>query len=758
MSTLEKALLWSLRIGIFALLYTPFIIAQDAFFPFITGKNFYFRIVIELLAGLWVMLAILRPEFRPRKNPIFIAFGVFTIALIFATIFSVDPYHSFWSNFERMEGLITHLHLFVLFVVITHTFLSEREWFWFFHASLGVSVLFGVIGILQAFGPYSEETFRLLRTIGYVDIVGAAKPYARFGNSIYLAVFLMFHIFLSGIFFYWVRNNWARVGYVLAFIIQIWAFIVASSRGAFVGLAAGIGFIALFSIFYSRKKIVRIGGAGAIVLLGALFSVIVWFPESSIVRNIEIFDRLHSVASIEALRDDPRVLLWGIALDAFQERPILGWGMENFIIPYANYYDPLMYGNEPWFDRTHNMPLQWLVDTGVIGFTAYVSIFVMVGYVLFRLLKEKKIDVFFAIFIAGFFIAYIIQNSFVFDNVGTYLIIIPALAFIAYSYNTHIQGGPIRDIRRNPTPLQYTMGSVAIVLSIVAVFALNSRNIEASERMIIALASFAQGRSPQEIQSAFQAVFDLETFARAEAAERLGVSVAQINPSSHAGDLEFLNLINYSIDQLEQERVWQPEVIQYDLFLGKLYLNRGIVMNEVPPKAEEAYLRAIDRAPNYVQSHIALTEFYLLTGRNDEAITSINRAFDLAIGARNVDLFYQVLLAHAFAGDYVGATTIVDRFVDFAIEDELRNDGHAESLRTLTGRLINLPGDPQEKIILLDRLNEQWDVGPLSLGLVYMHASIGNAEAAKQFANEAVSLDPAIQSDIDIVFNEFGIR
>src|SRR3989338_7504632 len=40
----------------------------DLLFPFITGKNFAFRIIIEIIFASWILLALLEPKYRPKKT------------------------------------------------------------------------------------------------------------------------------------------------------------------------------------------------------------------------------------------------------------------------------------------------------------------------------------------------------------------------------------------------------------------------------------------------------------------------------------------------------------------------------------------------------------------------------------------------------------------------------------------------------------------------------------------------------------------
>ena len=118
-SPLAQKLVPILRSSIVAgLLFVPlisFVVTGSLFFPFITGKGFIFRILLEILAGFWVMLMILAPRYRPKPSLLLWAMVSLLVVMSLSTIFSVNPYRSFWSNFERMEGLIGHLQLFLFF-------------------------------------------------------------------------------------------------------------------------------------------------------------------------------------------------------------------------------------------------------------------------------------------------------------------------------------------------------------------------------------------------------------------------------------------------------------------------------------------------------------------------------------------------------------------------------------------------------------------------------------------------------------------
>ena len=100
------------------------------FFPFISGKNLIFRVLVEIAFAGWVILALYDTKYRIsiKKSPLTIAYLVFIGILLVADIFGVDPMKSIWSNFERMEGFVGHIHFFIYFFVLTAMLHTLKEW------------------------------------------------------------------------------------------------------------------------------------------------------------------------------------------------------------------------------------------------------------------------------------------------------------------------------------------------------------------------------------------------------------------------------------------------------------------------------------------------------------------------------------------------------------------------------------------------------------------------------------------------------
>src|SRR5690606_17155063 len=93
--------------GIFLIPFLPVYVENDFFFPFITGKNFAFRIIVEVVFAAWVLLALLDKTYRPRFSWLLAGFSSLLVVMFFANLFGEHPPSSFWSNFERMDGYVT---------------------------------------------------------------------------------------------------------------------------------------------------------------------------------------------------------------------------------------------------------------------------------------------------------------------------------------------------------------------------------------------------------------------------------------------------------------------------------------------------------------------------------------------------------------------------------------------------------------------------------------------------------------------------
>jgi hypothetical protein len=104
------------------------------------------------VTGAWLALAIVFDKYRPRRFSILGAFAIFALVMAIANAQGENPYLSFWSNYERMDGWITLIHVFMFIVVTSSMLTTEKIWSFLFQVSIIVSVLVGIWGLLQLAG------------------------------------------------------------------------------------------------------------------------------------------------------------------------------------------------------------------------------------------------------------------------------------------------------------------------------------------------------------------------------------------------------------------------------------------------------------------------------------------------------------------------------------------------------------------------------------------------------------------------------
>src|SRR3989344_5227538 len=477
---IEKTLRWIVLGGVFALPFIVFIVAQTLFFPFITGKNFTFRIIVEIITGAWLALALTNPSYRPKRSWLLGAFALFVLVVALADVFGVYPSKSFWSNYERMDGWVTLAHLLAYFIAASSILNTEKLWKAFWHVSLAVSAMVGLYGLLQVAGIVSLNP-------GFSSVY---RIDATFGNPIYLAVYMLFHIGIAAIL--WTRA-WHTRARGLRSLSILYGSIIAldtlilfltGTRGTMLGLIGGVVLSVLLVALTSResRRITISMFVGVVVLGGAFFLV----REQAWVQKVSFLQRLATI-SLDDSTTRARFMNWGMAWEGFKERPLLGWGQENYAIVFDKYYNPRMYGQEQWFDRVHNVVFDWLVAAGILGLLSYLSLF---AFALITLWKSDAFISYERSILTGLLAAYFFHNLFVFDNISSYLLFATVLAYIASRGAKDAPTVPLPSVPANLLPVTV---AVAVILVWGVAWYVNAQPLAATRVLIKALQPQQEG-------------------------------------------------------------------------------------------------------------------------------------------------------------------------------------------------------------------------------------------------------------------------
>ncbi|OHA64443.1 MAG: hypothetical protein A2940_02325 [Candidatus Wildermuthbacteria bacterium RIFCSPLOWO2_01_FULL_48_29] len=415
MNIVERNLKTIIQILLLAVIaVVPFIRANSLYFPFISGKAYVFRVLVALAFFFWIWLLMKNPKVLPFKNLLVVALGLFFVAQLVVSFFGVDPIYSLFSSIERADGVLQYGFWVLYFLMFLSTFRERRDWKLFF-------AVFTVVAVaLSGYSWFNYET--------------QVQLYGVFGNPAYFAVFLIFAIGFSLIvferkFFYPGPVHYA-FGAAAGFFVL--ALIFAQVRGVYVGFAGGVLLFFLLAALFLRKenkKLVFLSGLVllmGLVVLGILFAA----KDTQYVQKTRLLFRITEVTEIwEKGSTRERLLNWNIALKAFKERPLLGYGPENYASAANRYYDYRIGVGEPWFDRAHNQPLDTLATGGIVVFSAYLFWLGAAAFLIFKIARRQKILGF---LLASIFFAYFLQSLFLFDLMAVYFGLFPFLAFLIY--------------------------------------------------------------------------------------------------------------------------------------------------------------------------------------------------------------------------------------------------------------------------------------------------------------------------------------
>jgi len=650
MTILEKTLRWIALGGIFALPFVGLLVTSSLFFPYITGKNFAFRIIVEVITAAWLALAIVNPSYRPRRSLLLGALALFVLIIGVADVFGAYAFKSLWSNYERMDGWVTIAHLLAYTIVASAMLQSEKLWRWLLWTTLGVSAYLSLYGLLQVTGKVALGLGGVTGLSGRID--------GTFGNPIYFAVYMLFHVFIAAMLWaqQWVEKGpgkrlYISAAYASIIALDTVALFLTGTRGTMLGIIGGTLLSALLMLIFARKSR-NVWRASAAVVFGifALTGVFFMVKDQAWVQKVGFLNRLASI-SLSDQTTESRFVNWSMAWEGVKERPILGWGQENYALVFDKYYDPRMYKQEPWFDRVHNIVFDWLVAGGFLGLITYLSIFIVALWTLWRsggfTIAERSL-------LTGLLAGYFCHNFFVFDNVTSYILFGTILAFIAYRSSKASDAPAIlvsRSLSQNALP--YAAVLCAIALLFVAWF-VNQKPLAANRLMLNALNP--QSDASMKLDFLRQSI-ELGTYGMQEAREQLSQMAATASGSSGVSEAVRKAYFELAVSEMNKQAEMSPLDARFPLFLGVVYSAFGQYDN-----ARIAYEKALELSPKKQSIMYLLGENASVRGDSAAALSYYKRAYELETSNREAAMQYAAALI--LAGQAAAAEALLAPYIE----------------------------------------------------------------------------------------------
>ena len=537
---------WITLGALFTLPFVALLLDRSLYFPYVTGRGFAFRILVEIAFAGWAVLALSDRAYRPRASLIAICLGLNVVWMGIADAFAINPHKAFWGNLERMDGWITQAHLFALFIVASTVLQAEdlwRRWWLTFVAASGLVCTFGLLQLAH-----------LARTAHDAPRIDALT-----GNPEFLGGYLLFAICVT----LWLavseKQSLARFGLAALALLQTLILFESGTRGAFVGLLAAVAACLIAWIIFGGKK-TRAAGMLALFHVPIAFVLFLVLRDLPIVATNPILARFTQFGLGEL---QTRFALWHMALQGFLAHPFLGWGHEGFSYVFNQFYDPGLKASEPWFDRAHNLYLDALVIGGVPSLLLIMAILGGGAWVLWRapLARAERI-----ILLAGI-VAYAVQGLVVFDSLLTCL---PLLALLAFAHSLQTEPVPASAPVK---PARLTTPTVILAL-LATLWVLNIPTWLSSRDLVRALAPKDGG--PMRLGDLKEAV-DRHGFAGLEITEKLAEVATAVAKSSDGASDDKQRFIAYALAQTQAELGKAPHEARLRLQLAKLYRSTGQV-------------------------------------------------------------------------------------------------------------------------------------------------------------------------------------
>jgi tetratricopeptide (TPR) repeat protein len=619
-----EKLVFLIKVLTFFSFFTPLVLLNKFFFPFVGPKSLYFMGLTEIIFFLWILLILIDKNYRPKLNFVLIFLLIYLFSAILSTIFGINPSYSFWSKHERMTGLLMQFHLFAFFLVLSSTFKKE-DFGKFFVGSISVALLVGLIAILNV----NNQTMRGGGTLG---------------NESFLGTYLLFNIFFVLYLFFQTKKEVKIFSIVSFFILAFFLlhagvsskninfsdfvlnfFYKSGARAVKISLYGALILIFLLWLIKSKNKILKFGSLiplilGVVVLIYAIYSVM-FVPGSFFRKMLE-----KEVGSFGG-----RFYVWQTTKEAFLERPVFGFGPENFEFAFLRHYNPC-FGREPcggdiWYDRAHNVIFDTLVSQGIIGLISYFILLFGPLFILWKKYLKKEVDFWTSSIFTALFSAYFIQNLTVFDMISSYLMFFLSLSFISCLEISSEKKEIKKTFDKQNEIGIFTFLTLFFIFSlsfyyfIILPFSsssavinfLSSQDFQAKENFLKKALSSPLGKT------------QIREFLAREVLNRTKFSQTEKEKKAY---LELLDLIE---PELEKNIKENPLDYRSYLTLGEVLTFKGATLKnqEILNKAKEILKKAIEISPKNQHAFVLLGQNYFVEGKKEDAIFYFQKAVDL---------------------------------------------------------------------------------------------------------------------------------
>ena len=444
-----------LYLGVFAILCVPFVVFFQVFFPYTAPKGLWIQTINWILLAGYLTGIVTNKElyckYKPKLNFIFYLYVIYVLISFLSSIIGDNFTFSFFGEYQRMTGLYWQLHTIIFLFILSACSNMKKFYYNLFSFIFFIGLIFSIFYILEHHAIFSfnmpgySDQARAVFTIGNPGFVGL------YTMSVFLIGFGLFSFNFADIHFSFLNLNKIkdqRKYYIyyfyllLTMILLLYATIATASRSVIPGLLSGIlMFIILISIsFRSQLKFRRLIISISLIVFAFFILSSIFYVTGILDTSIDRFRDIFVSQTSSNMGLSSRLSNMNVVLRAIIEKPLFGFGVNNFQLAYNQYVIPSQITTFE-MDNAHNLFLNIVTTTGLLGLFAY--LYLMLSIILNAIkngrfnFNDQEYGLSGIIFIVPiFFAGYFIHQLFWFDFHEVYILIMIMISVMNVSIKT----------------------------------------------------------------------------------------------------------------------------------------------------------------------------------------------------------------------------------------------------------------------------------------------------------------------------------
>ena len=738
-------------IGFLLILALPLLSLPPWFAPPDWGKTIVFRIILSVLIFFFLYQASKNKErlIVPQKAKTGLYLFLALLGIYFlATIFSLDTNFSLWGSPYRGGGFV-NFAFYIIFALLAFFVLKKEDWQKIWDFAILTGALVSVVAIFQWQGWFAD-----------IVVTYANRPPSTLGNPIMLALYLLLLSFLALSFGIKADRLYKKLLYFSVFALFVFAILLTYSRAAYLGLTVGLVY---FFFFYPlKRRAFSLALKLTLLTIIAAGSLAVYYintgPElPEFIQENRTLRGMVSRLSWERAVQNPRVSGWKVGWQALKDRPLLGYGPENFAIGFDRHYDPSLPGigkradvsTESWWDRAHNLVLDIAVTAGIPALIIFLALIFVIFWQLQkvkRITKQEHRSAWLAAHaIQAAFIGYLIANFFSFDAFSIYLILFLLVSYSLYLISSLEKSSPaVKQAKIRMPGHRKLWLAVIFVLLIWFIFSFNLKPLQINKEVNVALYEAENNHCEQAI-SRMENLLPQKTFLGAHLRLEYADILAKCKDQMRELGLE---IVKKGASVMREAVELRPYHSSNYVVLGS-FLNSWIeheadekTLKDLKKEADVVFETAQELSPKRQDFLVELIKNNIITGQYEKAEENAQKCIALN------ETFRECWWFLALSNIYLDQEEEAEKNIE-----EAKKRGYPvkseDSLLMLATAYVKKENYPQLKDIYRQLTEIYPDNANYHASLAIVYRELGEFENARKAIKKALELAPGLKEEIE---------